>query len=560
MFLLSDSSSKLQSFEGRSAISPSPHNHLVQPFQTDVLVHPARIAPHDATHSVSKNLQSKVSNEALEALSRVARLATIPPAHLQRNRAVQHKVSSAMYFTGINGTGAHMSIPTSMPINGGFVNTRNDTSLNAGVVNSTNADYSHASFQQHFQAAVKSVCEAQTPMLHQNTLLSNDRAKMIVVDLAPQTSLGNSLQQVHQPLSSPLETPCSSMNFYMPSHQVAYRQQRLQPLSHVDHSVASSARPNEAPLTSFAIASIKSDPSVHLPRGLISLASAPTAQQNLQMQTSGDSFVKTVPKSLSASSQHANMQSCHNVSEAPNVIAQQARLSEAQANINELNAIAHAKQQQGYSIAGQRSFVEANSWKPTGNSNTVVIPLTLPNSTPTNVISNDTTDQPNLCLPTAELQMAYRSSRKSCRIQGCDDFAIVRRPYCLRHSGNRLCERDGCNKCAQGSTRFCIAHGGGRRCTFPGCDKGARDKFFCAAHGGGKRCSLEGCNKSAVGGSKLCTSHGGGRRCSVEGCEKSAQSSTNFCVKHGGGKKCSFEGCVKVARGRTLYCAAVSRC
>lgn len=73
------------------------------------------------------------------------------------------------------------------------------------------------------------------------------------------------------------------------------------------------------------------------------------------------------------------------------------------------------------------------------------------------------------------------SSGKVCRIQGCDDPCVERRPYCQKHSGNRLCEHDGCTKCAQGSTRFCIAHGGGRRCTFPGCDRGARDKFFCAA-------------------------------------------------------------------------------
>jgi len=148
------------------------------------------------------------------------------------------------------------------------------------------------------------------------------------------------------------------------------------------------------------------------------------------------------------------------------------------------------------------------------------------------------------------------SNTKSCRIQGCDDAALARRPYCVRHSGNRMCEHKRCGKCAQGSTRFCIAHGGGRRCTFPGCDKGARDKFFCAAHGGGKRCKFDGCNKSAVGGSNLCTAHGGGRRCSVDGCDKSAQSSTKFCVKHGGGKKCSFAGCEKVSRGRTQYCAA----
>ena len=152
---------------------------------------------------------------------------------------------------------------------------------------------------------------------------------------------------------------------------------------------------------------------------------------------------------------------------------------------------------------------------------------------------------------------------KVCRILGCEDLAMARRPYCLRHSGSRQCEfLGGCTKCAQGSTRFCIAHGGGRRCTFPGCDKGARDKYFCAAHGGGKRCCVEGCNKSAVGGSAQCTSHGGGKRCKVQGCDKSAQSSTNFCVKHGGGKKCSHvdaatqKRCDKVARGRTDYCAS----
>ncbi|GAX21000.1 hypothetical protein FisN_1Lh333 [Fistulifera solaris] len=147
-------------------------------------------------------------------------------------------------------------------------------------------------------------------------------------------------------------------------------------------------------------------------------------------------------------------------------------------------------------------------------------------------------------------------SAKMCRIQGCSEVAVPRRPHCMKHSGTRLCEHEGCSKCAQGSTRFCIAHGGGRRCTFQGCDKGARDKFFCAAHGGGKRCIHDGCSKSAVGGSKLCTAHGGGRRCSVEGCDKSAQSSTEFCVKHGGGKKCAQADCDKVARGRTSFCAA----
>lgn len=173
--------------------------------------------------------------------------------------------------------------------------------------------------------------------------------------------------------------------------------------------------------------------------------------------------------------------------------------------------------------------------------------------------------EPRYCssIGTNPIQPAYQipapsanAGAKLCRIQGCEDPAVSRRPYCAKHSGNRICEKEGCSKCAQGSTRFCIAHGGGRRCTFPGCDKGARDKFFCAAHGGGKRCSQEGCSKSAVGGSNLCTAHGGGRRCSVPGCDKSAQSSTKFCVKHGGGKKCAQEGCEKVARGRTQFCAA----
>ena len=157
-----------------------------------------------------------------------------------------------------------------------------------------------------------------------------------------------------------------------------------------------------------------------------------------------------------------------------------------------------------------------------------------------------------------KMPVALMTSGKPCRIDGCNQPTVARRPYCVKHSGNRICEHPTCTKCAQGSTRFCIAHGGGRRCTFPGCDKGARDKFFCAAHGGGKRCKHEGCTKSAVGGSKLCTAHGGGRRCVVEGCDKSAQSSTKFCVKHGGGKKCMHAGCEKVARGRTQFCAAVS--
>ena len=144
---------------------------------------------------------------------------------------------------------------------------------------------------------------------------------------------------------------------------------------------------------------------------------------------------------------------------------------------------------------------------------------------------------------------------RTCKIDDCDAPVHGRKPYCVKHRGNRRCEHFGCTKCAQGTTRFCIAHGGGRRCTYPGCDKGARDKSFCAAHGGGKRCTFLDCTKAAVGDS-LCTAHGGGKRCDVEGCSKAAQASTKFCVKHGGGRKCSAPGCEKVARGRTNFCAS----
>jgi len=161
-------------------------------------------------------------------------------------------------------------------------------------------------------------------------------------------------------------------------------------------------------------------------------------------------------------------------------------------------------------------------------------------------------DNTPVCLPVSP---GVKTCRKICRIVGCTELCVSRRPYCHRHSGSRLCEHSSCFKCAQGATRFCIAHGGGRRCTYIGCDKGARDKYFCAAHGGGRRCKSDGCSKSAVGGSNLCTSHGGGRRCKSDGCSKSAQSSTKFCVKHGGGKKCTYDGCDKVARGRTSFCA-----
>lgn len=188
---------------------------------------------------------------------------------------------------------------------------------------------------------------------------------------------------------------------------------------------------------------------------------------------------------------------------------------------------------------------------PIASIHSVSLPSSAMPSSPTTSFSNE------LCvLPHTESFNCMDLDSNVCRIQGCSDPVVSRRPYCPQHSGNRLCEHKGCTKCAQGSTRFCIAHGGGRRCTVPGCDKGARDKFFCAAHGGGKRCKNQGCTKSAVGGSTMCTAHGGGRRCSVDGCDKSAQSSTSFCVKHGGGKKCAQDGCEKVARGRTPYCAA----
>ena len=143
---------------------------------------------------------------------------------------------------------------------------------------------------------------------------------------------------------------------------------------------------------------------------------------------------------------------------------------------------------------------------------------------------------------------------KICRMEGCNDPAAKRTPYCSKHSGPRKCEFQGCKKCAQGRTRFCISHGGGRRCMHPDCNKGARDKKFCASHGGGRRCNIESCNKLAVGGGHKCTAHGGGRRCQSSGCNKSAQSSSSFCVRHGGGRKCKVENCRKVARGKSGLC------
>lgn len=143
---------------------------------------------------------------------------------------------------------------------------------------------------------------------------------------------------------------------------------------------------------------------------------------------------------------------------------------------------------------------------------------------------------------------------KVCRMDGCDDEAARRTPYCKKHCGQRRCEFAGCTKCAQGRTRFCIGHGGGRRCQFDGCTKGARDKKFCASHGGGRRCNVDSCSKLAVGRGTTCTAHGGGRRCQNDSCTKSAQSSSSFCVRHGGGRKCVVTNCSKVARGKKGLC------
>lgn len=143
---------------------------------------------------------------------------------------------------------------------------------------------------------------------------------------------------------------------------------------------------------------------------------------------------------------------------------------------------------------------------------------------------------------------------KVCRMDGCEDEAARRTPYCKAHCGQRRCEFVGCVKCAQGRTRFCIGHGGGRRCQFEGCTKGARDKKFCASHGGGRRCNVDSCSKLAVGKGKTCTAHGGGRRCESDNCTKSAQSSSSFCVRHGGGRKCTGPNCIKVARGKKGLC------
>ncbi len=172
---------------------------------------------------------------------------------------------------------------------------------------------------------------------------------------------------------------------------------------------------------------------------------------------------------------------------------------------------------------------------------------------------------PTMCVPvgnspTIEIPQLKTSTksvskkRKTCRMDGCEDEAARRTPYCSKHCGPRKCEHEGCTKCAQGRTRFCIGHGGGRRCQHEGCTKGARDRHFCAFHGGGRRCNVKDCTKLAVGKGFTCTAHGGGRRCQHEKCSKSAQSSSNFCVRHGGGRKCKLPTCSRVARGKLGLC------
>jgi hypothetical protein len=81
----------------------------------------------------------------------------------------------------------------------------------------------------------------------------------------------------------------------------------------------------------------------------------------------------------------------------------------------------------------------------------------------------NTQQQPNEYLAPAETNNQYcqpadgmaheldhdseSGSSKCCRIQGCDDPVVPRRPYCEKHSGPRQCEHVTCSKCAQGSTR-----------------------------------------------------------------------------------------------------------
>ncbi|KAL7548391.1 hypothetical protein ACHAWF_013071 [Thalassiosira exigua] len=264
---------------------------------------------------------------------------------------------------------------------------------------------------------------------------------------------------------------------------------------------------------------------------------------------------------------HANLVEFNAMAQMHNVGQYQSPGAQGPTNNGFENGVSNGIQQPGYLMPNQpqpmANFASNNGNNSISTDKMVVIPL---GPTEGSVILTGPQQGMMYCNPATSAPSPVATGQihpgplavgtKPCRIQGCDNFAVAKRPYCERHCGNRQCESQGCTKCAQGATRFCIAHGGGRRCTFPGCDKGARDKFFCAAHGGGKRCKKEGCTKSAVGGSNFCTGHGGGKRCEVPGCDKSAQSSTRFCVKHGGGKKCQHRGCGKVARGRTQFCAA----
>lgn len=405
--------------------------------------------------------------------------------------------------------------------------------------------------QNHVQQAVRSVGDAiQGPehQVHQNTPKNVPKHAQMTITPSPELSavdqqikhgVSSAFSAQHkplsqpQPLSNPLKLPAQmpSHNYHMPATQHSAAPLHIAHVNHSNNSTASTAP------------------------GSIAQTPVPPHQPEPPPQYTRREDPAVARANIEAFNAMARMQGGGNtVATAPHMQSNIPAATEKWAGAAPNVGTANAPTAKAIPVASAPILIrDPAPAMPNGPASGAGAGCFMPETVP----STSTT----FCLPTASginvpPPIALNPSGKTCRIQGCNELVVARRPYCLKHSGNRLCEHEGCSKCAQGSTRFCIAHGGGRRCTFPGCDKGARDKFFCAAHGGGKRCRTEGCNKSAVGGSNLCTSHGGGRRCAVDGCEKSAQSSTKFCVKHGGGKKCSHIGCEKVARGRTLFCAA----
>lgn len=138
---------------------------------------------------------------------------------------------------------------------------------------------------------------------------------------------------------------------------------------------------------------------------------------------------------------------------------------------------------QNFQMGQNSSLPSLTTMSTTINGQTFCIPVATNSTVPTPAPPPPRAASGKVGHPSCQVVVDYLTlyGLQACRIQGCDASAVSRRPYCVKHSGNRLCEHPGCTKCAQGSTRFCIAHGGGRRCTYPGCDKGARDKHFCAA-------------------------------------------------------------------------------